>query len=170
MISICYKLYQPTIYNSSLKIGVCRSLRRGKVRTHPPALLYLLHPWHPTSLATPAAIEVAQHLFQATTISEAIRGLNDAEKLILRELVACGGRANSRDLALYLSNSSTLYPVKGAEFSCIIEQGNMLYPTAHPHGVFEQSLRRLLMLGLLFWVSRPILLAATIQVGSTMAS
>lgn len=110
-----------------------------------------LSPASLASLATPAAIEVAQHLFHATTISEAIRGLNDAERLILRELVACGGRANSRDLALYLTSSSTLYPVKGAESSAIIEQSNMLYPTAHPHGVFEQSLRRLLMLGLLFW-------------------
>ena len=105
----------------------------------------------PASLAAPAAIEVAQQLFQATTISESIHSLNDGERLILRELVACGGRANSRDLALYLSSSSTLYPVKGTESSAIIEQSNMLYPTAHPHGVFEQSLRRLLMLGLLFW-------------------
>ena len=105
----------------------------------------------PASLAAPAAIEVAQQLFQATTISESIHSLNDGERLILRELVACGGRANSRDLALYLSSSSTLYPVKGTESSAIIEQSNMLYPTAHPHGAFEQSLRRLLILGLLFW-------------------
>ncbi len=105
----------------------------------------------PASLAAPAAIEVAQQLFQATTISESIRSLNDGERLILRELVACGGRANSRDLALYLTSSTTLYPVKGSESSAIIEQSTMLYPTAHPHGVFEQALRRVLMLGLVFW-------------------
>jgi len=101
--------------------------------------------------ASPTIVEVAQHLFNQPTISEAIRSLNDTEGLILRELVACGGRANSRDLALYLTSSGTLYPVKGTEPVAALEQNTLLYPPAHPHGVFEQSLRHLLMLGLLFW-------------------
>src|SRR5207249_7613011 len=44
-----------------------------------------------------------------------------------------------------------LNPMKGTEPSPISEQSGQLYPTPHPHGLFEQSLRRLLMLGLLYW-------------------
>src|SRR5207302_9381134 len=51
--------------------------------------------------------EIAEHLFHPSTINEAIRSLNDTESLILLELVSCGGRANSRDLALYLTISGT---------------------------------------------------------------
>jgi hypothetical protein len=106
----------------------------------------------PTNSASTITVpEIAQHLFNPATIKEAIDGLNDTEGLILRELVDCGGRANSRDLALYLTSGKLLNPVKGVEPPPFTEQGGGLYPTAHPHGLFEQSLRRLLMLGLLFW-------------------
>ena len=94
--------------------------------------------------------EAAQQLFQPSAIAEALHSLNDTEGLILRELVACGGRANSRDLALYLSSSQVIGANKAAD-QPFTEQTSTLYPTPHPHGVFEQSLRRLLMLGLLFW-------------------
>src|ERR1700693_543487 len=57
------------------------------------------------SAATITIPEIAQHLFEPATISEATRGLNETEGLILRELVACGGRANSRDLALYFTSN-----------------------------------------------------------------
>ena len=99
--------------------------------------------------SSPTLSEVAQHLFHPEVISEAILSLNDTEGLILRELVACGGRANSRDLALYLTSNGSLSAAKGSE--AVLEQHSMLYPPAHPHGVFEQSLRHLLVLGLLFW-------------------
>ncbi len=95
--------------------------------------------------------EIAEHLFHLSTINEAIRSLNDTESLILLELVSCGGRANSRDLALYLTSSGALNSAKENEPLSTGEQSSMLYPTPHPHGLFEQSLRRLLMLGLLFW-------------------
>src|SRR5438876_6035397 len=105
----------------------------------------------PAITSDPTLTEIAEHLFNPSTINEAIHGLNDTESLILHELVACGGRANSRDLALYLTSSGMLNPMKGTEPSPISEQSGQLYPIPHPHGVFEQSLRRLLMLGLLFW-------------------
>ncbi len=100
--------------------------------------------------STDSLSEAAQQLFQPSSIAEAIASLNDTECLILHELVACGGRANSRDLALYLTSSHAASFGKGADLP-LGEQTSMLYPTPHPHGVFEQSLRRLLMLGLLFW-------------------
>src|SRR5579859_5060659 len=69
----------------------------------------------PTLSSAAPVVEIAQYLFHPSTIYEALRSLNDTEALILGELVACGGRANSRDLALYLSSSGALNPVKGAE-------------------------------------------------------
>ncbi|HYL44365.1 MAG TPA: helicase-associated domain-containing protein [Ktedonobacteraceae bacterium] len=103
-----------------------------------------------TTSSTTALDEAAQQLFQSSAIAEALHSLNDTEGLILRELVACGGRANSRDLALYLSSSRVIGANKATD-QAFIEQSSTLYPAPHPHGVFEQSLRRLLMLGLLFW-------------------
>jgi hypothetical protein len=105
-----------------------------------------------TSPATTTIPEIAQHLFEAAPISEAIRSLNESERLVLRELVACGGRANSRDLALYFSSIGVFTPLKGGELPAgIAEHSASFYPTPHPHGPFEQSLRRLLLLGLVFW-------------------
>jgi hypothetical protein len=131
-------------------------------------LLYTVPPYHLQSLAklrrpkgqsgnTPLLSssspipEIAEYLFHPSTINEAMRSLNDTESLILFELVSCGGRANSRDLALYLTSSGALASAKGSEPLSASEQSSILYPTPHPHGLFEQSLRRLLMLGLLFW-------------------
>src|SRR6266480_2890254 len=62
----------------------------------------------PAGLPSTAITEIAQRLFDPATISDALRVLDERENLILRELVACGGRANSRDLALYLANSGLL--------------------------------------------------------------
>lgn len=120
---------------------------------------------HSNTTAEPSLIpitEIAQHLFSPTAISEVVRGLDEKEQLILHELVACGGRANSRDLALYLTNSGLLgkgtetlannNPVgKNLASSSAHPQEIPLYPIPHPHGPFELALRRLLLLGLLFW-------------------
>ena len=95
--------------------------------------------------------DVADSLFKPPVISEALRSLNPTEHLLLRELVACGGRANSRDLALYMTSSGLLNTGKGPETLSTYGLGGSLYPTPHPHGVFEQALHRLLLLGLLFW-------------------
>ncbi|GAC1385380.1 MAG: hypothetical protein NVS4B7_14010 [Ktedonobacteraceae bacterium] len=121
-------------------------------------LLHTVPPYHLQSLvkmrhipSSSSVPEIAQYLFEPVTIAEAIRSLNDTEATILRELVACGGRANSRDLALYLSSSKAFNSGKETEVTGMREYSGSLYPTPHPHGIFEQSLRRLLMLGLLFW-------------------
>jgi Helicase conserved C-terminal domain len=109
--------------------------------------------------------EIAQLLFNPGSCRDAIGSLNEMEQLILRELVACGGRANSRDLALYFSLVDTpLKREKGNTSTSTINPENVSsrshlqfqevppqYPTPHPHGVFEQALHRLLLLGLIFW-------------------
>jgi hypothetical protein len=113
------------------------------------------------------ATEIAQHLFDPISCRDALSGLGEMEKSILGELVACGGRANSRDLALYLSlvnthtddahklnhvSSSTSNSPEVSSSTNTPHQGAPpQYPTPHPHGVFEQALHRLLLLGLLFW-------------------
>ena len=110
-------------------------------------------------------IEIAQSLFDPISIQEALGSLNDLEKIILHELVLCGGRANSRDLALYLTYEGVLAPVKKDEPTTNHEMlglpsapprgyqpgAALQYPVAHPHGLFELALRHLLLLGLLFW-------------------
>src|SRR6266487_4724712 len=110
-------------------------------------------------------MEVGQLLFDPTSCRDAIRGLTEMERSILRELVACGGRANSRDLALYLSrvnpplddthkpNPEGTSTSKAAVALSSTHNQSMppKYPTPHPHGVYEQALHRLLLLGLLFW-------------------
>jgi hypothetical protein len=111
--------------------------------------------------------DIAQFLFDPPSCSDALRGLAEMEKSVLRELVACGGRANSRDLALYfsrLSFSPDNTPELDQKSSSIANYSEVSskalphhqvapprYPTPHPHGVFEQALHRLLLLGLLFW-------------------
>src|ERR1700693_2169295 len=47
--------------------------------------------------------EIAQYLFDPTSCIHTLSGLSEMEKSILRELITCGRRANSRDLALYFS-------------------------------------------------------------------
>lgn len=109
-----------------------------------------------------AAQELAQHLFAPPAIAEVLGQLVETDIMILRELVACGGRANSRDLAFYFASAGLLENV--GEPESVEERDRPLasnapllplqppqYPAAHPHGVFEQALRRLLLSGLLFW-------------------
>ncbi len=111
--------------------------------------------------------EIAQYLFDSTSCSDALRGLAQLERSILHELVACGGRANSRDLALYfsrlnvstdpppelerISSSSSNYSGAPSNISPQRQGVPTQYPTPHPHGLFEQAIHRLLLLGLLFW-------------------
>lgn len=129
-----------------------------------------------TDTASTNIPEIAQHLFDPMAIREALQSLNEVEALILRELTLCGGRANSRDLALYLSAAGQLDVPKGKRDTTPLSssapagapvspsssnerspalhrssQGTLQYPAPHPHGVFEQALHHLLLLGLLFW-------------------
>ncbi len=119
----------------------------------------------PATTALPTEpLEVAQYLLNRPDLVRVIRSLDAPEAYILRELVACGGRANSRDLALYLTNGDVLAAVKQEVTSASSErmQGQVVrstmslgtppqYPVAHPHGVFEQAIRLLLLQGLLYW-------------------
>jgi len=111
--------------------------------------------------------EIAAYLFESRACHEVLRTLGEAEACILRELVSCGGRANSRDLALYLSSpgspfaahaqaheTSGSFAVHAISTPLTSRQPigvPSLYPTPHPHGAFEQALHQLLLLGLLFW-------------------
>ncbi len=110
-------------------------------------------------------VEVAQYLLNRPDLIRVIRGLDPPASYVLRELVACGGRANSRDLALYITNgdvlstlkqeavtaTSELLPFGQAPRSTISLGTPPQYPIAHPHGVFEQTIRHLLLQGLLYW-------------------
>ena len=115
--------------------------------------------------------EVARSLFNPDALHEVLAHLEGLPALILRELVYCGGRANSRDLALYFTSAGLLEPAKKSELptdttdsvvGSSSTQGSAFkmppqppqpphYPAAHPHGAFEQGLRHLLLLGLVFW-------------------
>src|SRR5579883_1407702 len=108
--------------------------------------------------------EAAAYIFEPRACREVLRALDAAEACVLRELVSCGGRANSRDLALYLSSEGSPFAAHAHEKSGSLVAhtaspltpgrpagGSSLYPTPHPHGAFELTLHRLLLLGLLFW-------------------
>lgn len=111
--------------------------------------------------------EVAELLFEPGSCREVLLTLGEAEACVLRELVAFGGRANSRDLALYLDSPGSPFaavrahvPEKSSSIPAYSSSayqpryavgGPSLYPTPHPHGTFELALHRLLLLGLLFW-------------------
>src|SRR5438477_11492273 len=104
--------------------------------------------------------EIAQDLFDPTSCIDTLSGLAEMEKSILGELIACGGRANSRDLALYFSclqaplddasepdrkSSSLVDSSKGSPKSQPHHRlVTLQYPTPHPHGKFEQAVHRLL--------------------------
>ncbi|HET9999299.1 MAG TPA: helicase-associated domain-containing protein [Ktedonobacteraceae bacterium] len=147
------------------------------------------------SLDTLNAAEIGESLFDLDACRAIIRELGELETRLLRELVACGGRANSRDLALYftsaqllnqdrdkppadkLTTSGTLSPSlssptelpgdaarhrreAGSQWQATpslrpyaeaVNSNALQYPPPHPHGVFEQALHRLLLLGLLYW-------------------
>ncbi len=120
----------------------------------------------PPDATTADLEEVAAYLFEPRACRALLHTLGEAESCVLRELVACGGRANSRDLALYLSlpdspfathvhtheKSGSLTASSSALLAARSPAGSQsLYPTPHPHGAFEQALHNLLLLGLLFW-------------------
>ncbi|GHO44743.1 helicase-associated domain-containing protein [Ktedonospora formicarum] len=100
--------------------------------------------------------EIARQLFEPETLHTLLQNLSEHEQAIIQELLNCGGRANSRDLALYF-NSAGLVPSReqGDEIELHLgeesRRGIIHYPPAHPHGLFEQALRALLTQGLLFW-------------------
>ncbi|HEU5228156.1 MAG TPA: hypothetical protein VFU49_10130, partial [Ktedonobacteraceae bacterium] len=100
-------------------------------------------------------LEIAQHLLAPAALANALQSLDPLETAILRELVSCGGRANSRDLALYFSNAGLLTSEKtthGQPETPRSQPGlSVQYPVPQPHGVFELALRHLLVLGLVFW-------------------
>src|SRR2546430_12881196 len=60
------------------------------------------------SFSPETILELASHLFNPTAITAVLQELREFETAILRELVACGGRANSRDLAFYLTCAGLL--------------------------------------------------------------
>jgi hypothetical protein len=109
--------------------------------------------------------EVAEYLFASRACRDLLRTLEGMQVRVLRELVNCGGRANSRDLALYFSalemqpgsvaSAPPEKPLLAHQFSEHAPQGTQLassiYPVPHPHGPFELALHHLLVLGLLFW-------------------
>lgn len=104
--------------------------------------------------------EVARQLFDVEAVRAAMQGMNASERMIMRELAACGGRANSRDLAFYFQSSGALNGNKEQETAArtqtaseplTMSAGYPVYPTPHPHGPFELALHHLLQLGLLFW-------------------
>ena len=124
------------------------------LQTVPPYHLQALVKLRRMPLASSATLpEIAKYLFAPAAIMTALKSLNDTEMMVLYELVTCGGRANSRDLALYFSSANVFSSGKGSETSApsTREYHAPLYPAPHPHGIFEQSLRHLLVAGLLFW-------------------
>ncbi|HEV2474210.1 MAG TPA: hypothetical protein VGS41_16150, partial [Chthonomonadales bacterium] len=83
--------------------------------------------------------ELGEQLFDPTACREVIHSLEASDLLILQELTSCGGRANSRDLALYMSSASPASPIAHSSSTPHAPQ----YPTPHPHGAFEQAVHRL---------------------------
>ncbi len=116
---------------------------------------------HASSITEP--IKIAHSLLNRAALEHVIHELEPLAAAILRELVACGGRANSRDLALYLASGDMLTArPEGVSATAdgshrqTFKSTNSLgsppqYPVAHPHGVFEQAIRYLLLQGLLYW-------------------
>ncbi len=122
-----------------------------------------------TAVAPSLLQEIAQQLFSVPPILLLLPELREADRAILQELVACGGRANSRDLAFYFAGSGLLEsqdagadaktdesarsssPPLNAFPMGSVSSSSIQYPIAHPHGVFEQTIRHLLLLGLVFW-------------------
>ena len=116
--------------------------------------------------ASMTSTEIAQLLFDRASCIDALNSLTEMEQSILQELIACGSRANSRDLALYFSclehplvdvsdpDRKYAFTADSKESSISLSHHRVVtlqYPTPHPHGFFEQAVHRLLLLGLLFW-------------------
>ena len=156
---------QAVIKSRQAAKGVERSVRNAssfpRAQSRPPAGEQTDSPLLETS--SMSITEVAHYLFNPSANREVVHDLDETEQLILRELVVCGGRANSRDLALYLTRKGLLNPGRSkrqtrplpggnpARNSTTITHGPPQYPIPHPHGIFEQALRHLLLLGLVFW-------------------
>jgi hypothetical protein len=122
-------------------------------------------------LSASSVIGIAPYLYDAHALSDLLTGLSTDETLLLREIVSCGGRANSRDLALYFERCIGQTPAMDEESAADVlhengssEQGDTFtpgqaqdlltfarYPTAHAHGSFELALHQLLLFGLLYW-------------------
>jgi len=102
-------------------------------------------------------LAVANALLAQADLVRMMQSLDELAAQVLRELVACGGRANSRDLALYFTNGNLLQAKPAEEKpASLFTSTNAVgtppqYPVAHPHGVFEQAVRHLLLQGLLYW-------------------
>lgn len=115
-------------------------------------------------------------LFDSQELQALLAQLSEAEAIVLREVVDCGGRVNSRDLAFYFQrklgwgaeeNEQEQDPGSDGEYARPVESnaGNAAqivaqvqelllatrYPTPRPHGVFELAVYQLLKWGLLFW-------------------
>jgi hypothetical protein len=121
----------------------------------------------PASSTPPSNLaDMARFLFDDETLRSLLEELNKVEAAILSELVSCGGRANSRDLAFYLSQTGLFTPTQRPDVSPAHEPLGVQtetpargaapflppqYPVPYPHGSFEQAVRHLLSLGLLFW-------------------
>ncbi|HTI14382.1 MAG TPA: helicase-associated domain-containing protein [Dictyobacter sp.] len=113
-----------------------------------------------SSVAIPDAVimEIARSIFAEDTIRDRLCELDDVAAAVLREFVYCGGRANSRDVALFLSYAGQLSnePPGGAFERGEAEQSEISstpihYPNPHPHGIFEEAVRTLLLSGFLIW-------------------
>src|SRR5438067_13805138 len=84
-------------------------------------LLQTVPPYHMQALVklrrmpsspSSALPEIAKYLFAPAAIISAIKSLNDPGVTILRELVSCSGRVNSRDHALYFPSTTILITAK----------------------------------------------------------
>src|SRR5689334_17094288 len=65
-----------------------------------------------SSASAQTLADTARLLFDDATLKEVMGALGELDTLILRELIASGGRANSRDLALYFQSADLLTPTK----------------------------------------------------------
>ncbi|MGB8344268.1 MAG: helicase-associated domain-containing protein [Ktedonobacteraceae bacterium] len=142
--------------------------RRLPLAAQEPGSTMNREPTAPDAITSPPerlSTEIGEHLFAPEAVADALSDISDLEQLILRELVACGGRANSRDLALYFTKARLLDSGKDSTMNreptgqgqatapalYLQDQDSALYPTPHPHGPYEQALHHLLVKGLLFW-------------------
>nr|BBH89255.1 hypothetical protein KTC_40060 [Thermosporothrix sp. COM3] len=95
--------------------------------------------------------QIVARLFEPGALIEALSELRGLEKRLLCELVWCGGRANSRDLALYATYAGLLGEGNELEDARPGMNGSVQYPAAYSHGRFEMALHLLLLRGLIFW-------------------
>ena len=90
------------------------------------------------SLSSDTILELAGYLFDRTSIALILQELGAFESAILRELVACGGRANSRDLALYLTSAGLLNPSrKASQLSLAHHQPPCQICLCSPHNIHQ---------------------------------